>query len=108
MATLQGDVSAQDRKGGLADSPAVVALAVILLEGVVQGAAVAGWDLGSLRCARATEVEGVWEDAQESDQAIQLAHTVLHSRHNRFSHPFARRMRGLGSLSLPCHIPPIA
>jgi len=108
VGTTQGDVSAQNRKGGLANSPAVVALAVILLEGVVQGPAVAGWDLGGLRRARATEVEGVREDAQEPDQAIQLAHTVLQSKHNRISCSVAKRMRDLGGLSLPCHIPPIA
>jgi len=108
VATFQGDISAQDRKSGQANSPAVVALAVILLEGVVQGPAVTGWDLGGLRCARATEVEGVWEDAQESDQAIQLAHAVLQSKRNGSSCSFARRMSDLGSPSLPRHIPPIA
>ncbi len=60
-------------------APAVVALAVVALEGVVQRAAVAGWDLGRLGGAGTTEVEGVGEDAQEPDQAVQLAHSVLQS-----------------------------
>ncbi len=63
-------------------SPAVVALAVILLEGVVQGAAVAGRDLGRLGSARAAEVEGVGEYAQEPDQAVQLAHAILRTAHD--------------------------
>ena len=58
----------------------MVALAVVLLEGVVEGAAVAGRDLGRLGGARAAEVEGVGEDAQEPDQAVQLAHAFLHEK----------------------------
>ena len=56
----------------------MVALAVVLLEGVVKGAAVAGRYLGRLGGARPAEVEGVGEDAQEADQAVQLTHPVLH------------------------------
>ena len=56
----------------------MIALAVIALEGVVQRAAVAGRDLGRLGCAGAAEVEGIGEDAQEPDQAVQLAHPILH------------------------------
>ena len=60
-----------------AHSPAVVALAVIALEGVVQRAAVAGRDLRRLGGPRSAEVEGVREDAQKPDQAVQLPHPVL-------------------------------
>lgn len=56
----------------------MIALAVVALEGVVQRAAVAGRDLGRLGCAGATEVEGIGKYAQEPDQAVQLAHPILH------------------------------
>ncbi len=57
----------------------MIAFAVVLGEGVVQALAGAGVFLGGLCRALGAEVEGVGEDAQEPDQAVQLAHSVLQS-----------------------------
>ncbi len=62
-------------------APAVVAFAVVAREGVVDALAGAGVLLAALGRARAAEVEGVGEDAQEADQAVQLPHPILRTRH---------------------------
>ena len=49
---------------------AVVAVAVIAAERVIQGPAGARRALGGLGAALCAEVEGVGVDAQESDQAV--------------------------------------
>ena len=64
------------------DLPAVVAFAPVGSEGVVQRFAGAGLCLagllGGLAVALVAKVVGVRIDAQEPDQAVQLAHTILH------------------------------
>lgn len=59
--------------------PAVVAFAVVGRERVVDALAGAGRLLAALGRARAAEVERVGEDAQETNQAVQLTHPVLHA-----------------------------
>lgn len=58
-------------------APAVVALAVVSGERVVEALAGAGVLLAALGRAGPAEVEGVGEDAQEANQTVQLPHAVL-------------------------------
>ena len=64
------------------------ALAVVAGEGVVDALAGAGSLLAALGRAGAAEVEGVWIDAQEADQAVQLPDPVLHAHDLLTSHDF--------------------
>ena len=68
--------------------PAVVALAPIAAERVVQRLAQARFLLPGLpfglAAARVAEIVGIWVQPQESDQAVQLTHTVLHKNFHKF------------------------
>ena len=55
----------------------MVAFAVVAREGVVNALAGAGVLLAALGRASAAEVERIGKDAQETDQAVQLAHPIL-------------------------------
>ena len=71
-----------DNRAGI--SPAVVAFAPVGAEGVVQGptaaALVAGLHLAGFAVPIVAEVVGVGKQPQEAHEAVQLAHSVLHSR----------------------------
>lgn len=73
-------------------SPAVVAFAVVAREGVVDALAGAGVLLAALGRASAAEVERIGKDAQETDQAVQLAHPVLRATPTK---PFRKPLKHL-------------
>lgn len=63
----------------------MITLAPVSLEGVVQGLAAAGllWDVPLLLAfapPSVAEVVRIGEEAQESDQAVQLTNTILQQR----------------------------